>query len=172
MSFPLAKLLIIAKPKGYTRNQVLTFAQAYGLVSQTIKESNLSQDENAELMEKFIEEELKPRGFNNNDSFTILTLLGELYDSDDPLQNELPEREEQEDTEESSSSSLNVVGKFMMNNDDGSPKMYYTNDVVYYEGKTYIATDNVTSWVPESTHPENMWKPIDLPDNTIDGEEF
>ena len=69
-------------------------------------------------------------------------------------------------------STLNIQGKFMMSNEDGINRHYEKNDVVYYEGKTYIATDDVMGWVPESMHPDNKWAPIDLVDNTIDGEEF
>ena len=172
MSLPLAKLLIIAKPKGFNRNQVLTFAQAFRMPFQTISESNLTQSENAEIMEKYIEEELKPRGFSTSESFTILDLLTDLYGGDDQFPTEIdpvpPVNEEESETK----SSINVVGKFIMNNDDGSSRTYHKNDVVYYEGKTFIASEDVTGWIPESTHPENMWQPIDLPENSIDGEEF
>ena len=69
-------------------------------------------------------------------------------------------------------SSLNVLGQFRMYDEVGNEVLYSKNDVVYYEGNTYVATENVSGWVPESQHPMNKWKPVDLPDKTIDGEEF
>lgn len=66
----------------------------------------------------------------------------------------------------------NIVGQFRMSDSSGNFIDYVRGDVVYYEGKTYIASRNVSGWVPESKHPENGWQPIDLPDETIDGSEF
>jgi len=68
--------------------------------------------------------------------------------------------------------SMNIRGQFRMSDSSGNFIDYVRGDVVYYEGKTYIASRNVSGWVPESKHPENGWQPIDLPDETIDGSEF
>lgn len=73
---------------------------------------------------------------------------------------------------ENGQQSLNIVGQFRMTDSSGNLVEYNAGDVVYYEGNTYIATRSVSGWVPESTHPDNFWRPIDLPDQTIDGSEF
>jgi len=121
--------------------------------------------------------EYSKRGFSVQDSLFVISMFDEAFNpsdlADNPsrqTQREIPTQDQLEGTV--SSNDINVIGKFMMNNEDGSKTIYQKNDVVYYEGKTYIAGDTVSGWVPESMHPENNWNPIDLPDSTIDGEEF
>lgn len=69
---------------------------------------------------------------------------------------------------------INIVGKFkMINEETGKDVTYNINDVVYYDGKTYIATGQVSGCVPSNyAHPEcSSWSPIDLPDNKVGYEE-
>ena len=70
------------------------------------------------------------------------------------------------------SESFNILGAFKMIDSTGNMIDYNKGDVVYYDGKSYVASEDVSGWVPESKHPENKWKPIDLPDENIDGSEF
>ena len=71
-----------------------------------------------------------------------------------------------------SNSSFNVIGKFQMNDENGQNITYNAGDVVYYEGNSYVSQTNMGGWVPESRHPGNPWKKVDLPDSNIDGAEF
>ena len=68
--------------------------------------------------------------------------------------------------------SFNIIGAFSIIDSSGNMVDYSKGDVVYYDGKSYVASEDVSGWVPESKHPENKWKPIDLPDENIDGSEF
>ena len=173
MTYPVEKLILLFKAKNsnYTRTQVNEVVDNYRYVSQSINEGNQNKEDNAQKLFEFINEFLTPLGFAVQESIGILEQLDVIYRTNsvgiDTELNELLAEEEEEPE-----SSLNVLGKFMMYDDDGAKKHYSKNDVVYYEGKTYVATDDVSGWVPESLHPDNKWKPVDLPDNTIDGEEF
>ena len=68
---------------------------------------------------------------------------------------------------------LNMRGKFKMTDENGNMIRYESSDVVYYDGKTYIASDSVSGCVPSNyAHPDcSAWSPIDLPDNTVGYEE-
>lgn len=72
------------------------------------------------------------------------------------------------------SSEINMKGKFkLIDEETGNNITYSTNDVVYYDGKTYIATSAVQGCVPSNyAHPDcSGWQPIDLPDNKVGYEE-
>ena len=181
MTYPIAKILIVAKTKGYNRTDVQDIIESFRVYDKELKERlSLSQDEIADILNRFIEQKLTPLGFNIEESFSIVNSLTDLYgDPEVNIEGGVVTRDQAEigldgesEEEEESVSSLNVLGKFMMYDDDGAKKHYSKNDVVYYEGKTYVATDDVSGWVPESMHPDNKWKPVDLPDDTIDGAEF
>jgi len=68
---------------------------------------------------------------------------------------------------------LNMRGKFRMKDENGNMIRYESSDVVYYDGKTYIASETVSGCVPSNySHPDcSAWSPIDLPDNTVGYEE-
>tara|TARA_R110002049_G_scaffold218789_1_gene390423 strand:- start:5857 stop:6480 length:624 start_codon:yes stop_codon:yes gene_type:complete len=76
------------------------------------------------------------------------------------------------DNNQINSSSFNVIGKFRMKDEQGDNVLYNAGDVVYYEGNSYVSQTNMGGWVPESRHPGNPWKKVDLPDSNIDGAEF
>lgn len=69
----------------------------------------------------------------------------------------------------SKKSGLNVIGKFQAAESDGTPIVYYKNDVVYYENKTYVATKQTSGFSPR--HENGGWKVVSL-DNVIDGDTF
>ena len=193
MAYPIAKLLIVLRQKGYNRGDAGNIMESFRIYNQELTERvGLPQEEIANVLEKFINDRLVPLGLNIDERFRIIDLLSEIYGSDDINNFDFIDTEEEgEDTSglegqqggrggegrgsqrsSHNESSLNIIGKFMMYGEDGTQKHYTKNDVVYYEGKTFIATEDVSGWVPESMHPDNKWKPVDLADNTIDGEEF
>mgnify|MGYP003663356999 CR=1 FL=1 len=76
------------------------------------------------------------------------------------------------DNNQINSSSFNVIGKFRMKDEQGETVLYNAGDVVYYEGNSYVTQANMGGWVPESRHPGNPWRKVDLPDSNIDGAKF
>ena len=106
-------------------------------------------------------------GKSNEFIINVITLFDELYNLS-PGQTGRPDAI----LGNRQSQSMNIRGQFKMSDSSGNFIDYVRGDVVYYEGKTYIASRNVSGWVPESKHPDNGWRPIDLPDETIDGSEF
>ena len=60
---------------------------------------------------------------------------------------------------------FNIVGKFKMLNEAGHQVIYAKGDVVYYEGKTYIATRETYGCAPPHKHPScDAWEVIGLDD--------
>lgn len=113
-------------------------------------------------------------GRSNEFIVNVVTLFEEIYyGSGINGTSPIPDIERRSQIENGQQSqNMNIVGQFKMSDSSGNFIDYNRGDVVYYEGKTYIASRNVSGWVPESKHPENGWQPIDLPDETIDGSEF
>jgi len=61
---------------------------------------------------------------------------------------------------------FNIVGKFKMVDESGDYVRYNMGDVVYFNGKTYIATRNTTGCTPGHKHPYcDSWKVIGLDDS-------
>jgi len=71
--------------------------------------------------------------------------------------------------EEGDEQEFNVVGKFKVAQDDGTPIVYNKGDVVYYKDKTYIAIEETSGFSPRHEH--GGWRIVSL-DNTLDGGEF
>ena len=174
MRFPIEYLLILFKSKGYDIEDAGAVRRKYNSMNLVLRDIR-EREESAEILNNFINSELTSRGFDSGESVEILRILDSLSFLSDPIAyptGSLPQSRTEIEEPAIDESAINVVGKFMMSNEDGTNRHYEKNDVVYYEGKTYIATDDVMGWVPESMHPDNKWAPIDLVDNTIDGEEF
>tara|TARA_R100000008_G_C3531909_1_gene139756 strand:+ start:319 stop:828 length:510 start_codon:yes stop_codon:yes gene_type:complete len=72
-------------------------------------------------------------------------------------------------TSQQTSSNFNIVGKFKLLDEDGNEIIYNKGDVVYYDGKSYLASNSVSGCVPSNYLHEDCsaWGPIDLPENTI-----
>jgi len=68
--------------------------------------------------------------------------------------------------------SLRFRGKFKIQDSSGNLIVYKRNDVVYYEGNSYIATGNTSGFTPRHTHKHARWKKLDVPDSNIDGGHF
>lgn len=68
-----------------------------------------------------------------------------------------------------SRSNFNIVGKFKLIDENGNKITYNKGDVVYYDGKSYLASKRVSGCVPSNYLHEDCsaWGPIDLPENTI-----
>lgn len=163
---PIEKVISLYTSKGLTETEVYQDLDLY--------RTNLDIDGfDQSFIDNLISEYSTRRGFGVPDILFVISMFDESYRPNDPINNprSLPSEVIPMD-QNISDSDINVIGKFMMNNEDGSKITYQKNDVVYYEGKTYIAGDTVSGWVPESMHPESNWNPIDLPDSSIDGEEF
>jgi hypothetical protein len=109
-------------------------------------------------------------GLNN---LTVVFLLLDTFTTDEVRRlfpDELPNPHGQDP---STGKELNMRGKFKMTDENGNMVRYESSDVVYYDGKTYIASDSVSGCVPSNyAHPDcSAWSPIDLPDNTVGYEE-
>jgi hypothetical protein len=176
---PDVKLRLLYSDKGLRRFDLTDDMDVYNsiLTSNTTSTDEYNNPEVIEqLFNDFIETTLiARRGFSLEEAIIITNLIEQIHYSDLFL-NTPPNRGDPRSMPMNDGTTneqdINVVGKFYMKNDDGSMRNYTKNDVVYYESKTYIATDSVGGWVPESQHPENKWMPIDLPDSSIDGDEF
>jgi len=68
--------------------------------------------------------------------------------------------------------SLRFKGKFKIQDSDGNLITYNRNDVVYYEGNSYVATGTTKGFTPRHTHRHARWKKLDIPDSNIDGGYF
>ena len=130
---------------------------------------------------QFIENYIVSEGFNKFEAIQIYNLMSQLHQRQRVQSNRTSlyrnrsvlrrdRRGRRRFTQEvTTRDRFNVVGDFKMFDESGQYTIYSLGDVVYYEGNSYIATGRVTGYVPESTHPNNKWKPVDNPNKTIDG---
>ena len=165
--------------------QLLAYAWGGGGWTEAYKKLSAIQAGNvndAATVRQFIEQHIMPNGFSKTESIQIFDLLSQLnqrrrterridsYNYATKRSVTRPERRSQRRyTRDFTQNRLDIKGDFKMFDDLGNYTVYDKGDVVYYDGKSYIATSRAVGYVPESTHPESKWRPIDNPDNTIDG---
>ena len=136
----------------------------------------------AATVKQFIDQYIIPNGFTKTEAIQIFDLMSQLnkrrraekriasFDYVSKRSVTRPERRgRRRYTRDFSRNRLEVKGNFKMFDELGNYTVYNKGDVVYYEGKSYIATSRAVGHVPESTHPDSKWRPVDNPDNTIDG---
>jgi len=109
-------------------------------------------------------------GLNN---LTVVFLILDSFTKDEVSSLTPTSPDDAPGAQSSGGKQLNMRGKFKMKDENGNMIPYESSDVVYYDGKTYIASDSVVGCVPSNyAHPDcSAWSPIDLPDNTIGYEE-
>ena len=141
----------------------------------------------ASSVQQFIEQHILPNGFSKFEGIEIYNLmvrlmrtrrrppaqrLSQIARRGGRTRRSAPRRPQVTARVNGGRSRINMAGNFKMLDETGENVVYRKGDIVYYEGRSYIATASISGFVPESTHPENKWKPIDNPDNTIDGDTF
>jgi hypothetical protein len=141
----------------------------------------------ASTVQQFIEQHILPKGFSKFEGIEIYNLmvrlmrtrrrpppqrLGREARRGGRTRRTAPKRPQVTSRTSGSRSRINMAGNFQMLDETGEKVVYRKGDIVYYEGRSYIATSSTSGFVPESTHPDNRWRPIDNPENAIDGDTF